>query len=330
MRLLSLTSRWHRFWHEPVRAERLALVRIGLALALLADQLLQYGPALQVLFGANGIAPSGLFSNATLEDWRWTVLVFDADAMQVVIPVYCLWVLVTIGLLVGWQTRCMNAAAWFLTICFINRTPIVKNGGDDLLATSLFWLMLMPSGAALSLDHWLQRRRCRTNVPFQPPCIHPWGVRVLQIQLTMVYVTSGIAKLSGGSVAFWEGTWWQGTSVYYVLNDIRMARISWVELPMAFWMTVVLTYASVWWEALFPLLLLSRRTRIIALWFGILFHLGIHLLIEVGWFSYYTLALYGLWVPDWFWQRFDRARPTLLQSDAGAVVSPILVGDTMP
>ena len=30
-----LATEWKRFWHQPVRAERLALVRILLALALL-------------------------------------------------------------------------------------------------------------------------------------------------------------------------------------------------------------------------------------------------------------------------------------------------------
>jgi uncharacterized membrane protein YphA (DoxX/SURF4 family) len=66
-----------------------------------------------------------------------------------------------------------------------------------------------------------------------------------------------------------------------------------------------MTYVSVWWEALFPLLVLNRYTRPVALWFGILFHLGIWFTIEVGWFGFYTMAFYGVWVPDRFWPRFD-------------------------
>ena len=60
-----------------------------------------------------------------------------------------------------------------------------------------------------------------------------------------------------------------------------------------------------WFEILFTFLMLNRWTRAPALWFGILFHLGIWVMIEVGWFSFYTIALYGVWVPDWFWRRLD-------------------------
>ena len=40
-----------------------------------------------------------------------------------------------------------------------------------------------------------------------------------------------------------------------------------------------------------------------------MFHVGIYLTIEVGWFSFYTMAFYAVWVPEWFWARFDR-RPS--------------------
>jgi hypothetical protein len=55
---------------------------------------------------------------------------------------------------------------------------------------------------------------------------------------------------------------------------------------------------------LFTLLVLNRHTRRWALWFGVLFHVGIWLTIEVGWFSLYTLALYGVWVPCAFWRKW--------------------------
>jgi hypothetical protein len=50
-------------------------------------------------------------------------------------------------------------------------------------------------------------------------------------------------------------------------------------------------------------LVLFRRTRAAALWLGMSFHLGIWLTIEVGWFSFYVMAFYAVWVADWFWKR---------------------------
>jgi hypothetical protein len=57
---------------------------------------------------------------------------------------------------------------------------------------------------------------------------------------------------------------------------------------------------------LFTPLVLLRWTRAVALWFGVLFHLGIYFTIEVGWFSFYMPPFYAVWIPDWFWKRRDR------------------------
>src|SRR5436305_1991742 len=109
-------SAWARFWHQPVRAERLALARILLALALLTDQLFQYLPNLEEFFGPTGIAPRGLHDWYQLSQWRLTVLLFNHDEPGVVYPLFALWVGVTACLLVGWQTRLMSVLVWFLTL----------------------------------------------------------------------------------------------------------------------------------------------------------------------------------------------------------------------
>ena len=44
-----------KFWHQPMQAEGLALMRILLGLALLADQLLQILPNLEEFFGPTGV-----------------------------------------------------------------------------------------------------------------------------------------------------------------------------------------------------------------------------------------------------------------------------------
>ncbi len=303
-------SSWVRFWHEPVRAERLAIVRIFLTVALLADQLLCYLPDFANWFGPGGIAPAGFHDDQMLSEWRLTILLFHTDDLSIVGCLFAVWMAVTFLYCIGWQTRVMAVLTWFLTICFINRVPVIKNYGDCVLCVSLFYLQFMPTGKALSLDRWLEkRRRMRLGQPLPEdwyrPMVPPWGVRLLQIQLCMLYLTTGLAKLRGGPEQVFDGTWWQGTSVYYVLNDVTMNRLSIVELPLPFWVTAVMTYTSLCWETLFPVLLLSRWTRKWTLWFGVAFHLGIYLLIEVGWFSFYTVSRYGVWIPDEFWDRWS-------------------------
>ncbi len=306
-------SRWVRFWHEPVRAERLALLRILLALALLTDLLISYLPILGELFGPEGVAFAGLHDEWMLKQWHWTILFFNTDDMCIIKWVFALWLLVTILLLVGWHTRIMAILVWFLTMCFHSRNWVVTNSGDDLLNAALFLIMFMPSGRAFSLDWWREKRRLvKRGLPlpagWDAPLVPAWGVRLLQIQLCVVYLSTGLAKLRGYFVPGEPSTWWEGSSIYYVLNSIPRTRIAWAEFPLPWWATYGMTWVSVWWETLFPLLVLWGRTRKWALWFGVALHLGIFLLLEVGWFSFYTLALYGVWVPGDFWDRWRHRR----------------------
>jgi uncharacterized membrane protein YphA (DoxX/SURF4 family) len=299
-------SWWARLWHQPVRAERLALTRILLALALITDQLVQFLPLLDDLYGPRGVAPAGLHDGSLLSIGRLSAVWFHTDDMTVVTTLF--WVRVGLAglLLVGLQTRLVNVLLWVLNFTLVYRSPALINGADYTLMAGLFLLMFAPSGAALSVDRILKVRRARRcgQVP-AVPLVEPWSLRLLQLQLMVIYVTTGLAKLIRGPEPF-VGTWWDGTSLHYVLNDTTMGRWSFAQLPMPLWLTVVGTYIAVWWETLFPLLVLWRPIRRWTLWFGVVFHLSIYLVLEVGWFSFYTLTLYGVWVPDSFW---DRSRP---------------------
>jgi uncharacterized membrane protein YphA (DoxX/SURF4 family) len=308
MTVTSLTV-WQRFWHEPLRAERLAITRILLAFCLLTDQLFQYAPYLAVFYGPEGVAPAGVHDEWTLGQWRWTVLIFNTDDMLIVGISFWLRVAVTAAFLVGWHTRLMNVVLWFMTLCFINRNPALRNFAEDVLMAGLFLLMFAPSGRAFSLDR--RRELRKRGIAAAPPAMTPaWPVRLVQIQVCTIYLATGLAKLFRGfdGTNLFEGTWWDGSSLHYVLNDTTMGRRSYAEFPVPFWLSATLTYLSVWWEVLFTPLVLFQRTRKWTLWFGVLFHLGIYLTLEIGWFSFYTLSLYGVWIPGEFWDRFFRAR----------------------
>ena len=57
-------SAWS-WWSEPLRAERLALLRIGLALCLLIDIALSYAPRTLVYFATGSLGDPGI------HDWRF-------------------------------------------------------------------------------------------------------------------------------------------------------------------------------------------------------------------------------------------------------------------
>jgi uncharacterized membrane protein YphA (DoxX/SURF4 family) len=300
-------SRWTRFWHEPIRAELLAAARIFFAFVILADQLVQYLPNLAYFFGPDGVGPEGFDDAYLLRNWRWPVLFFHTDNMTVIGLAFAAWMAVTVAMLLGCFTRIATILVWLGTMCFLARNPNLKNGGDDVVQLALFLLVISPCGRAMSLDWWRRARawrRCegkadpsgRLPDSLLRPMIAPWPVRIFQLQLCVMYFTTGVAKLRGH-------TWWEGISIHNVLNDVTMSRWSYAQLPLPIWITAPLTYASLAFEVLFPLLVLIPKTRKWTLWFGVCFHLGIYATIEVGWFSFYTIAMYAVWIPAKWWDR---------------------------
>src|SRR5207302_1121832 len=75
--------------------------------------------------------------------------------------------------------------------------------------------------------------------------IHPWPLRLLMVQMILMYFSNGMFKLSGD-------TWWSGTSLYYVLADLTLARWSYAQITIPFWLTESLTWLVLIWEAGFP------------------------------------------------------------------------------
>src|ERR1700733_69813 len=60
------------WWTQPIRAERLALLRIGVALCLLVDILINYAPEALSYFGAEGLGDPDIFKwrfNAPRANW---------------------------------------------------------------------------------------------------------------------------------------------------------------------------------------------------------------------------------------------------------------------
>jgi HTTM domain len=289
---MRLARIWQDFWHKPLRAETLGLTRVAFAVALLTDQFFQYLPNLSLFFGPEGVAPAGVNDGWAAHSWQWTMLFFHTDDMRIVSAAFALWMLATLALLVGWRTRWAAFLVWFGAICFLWRNPLLKNGGDDILRLVAFLMMISPCGDGLSLD----ARRRRLAGDGSSPYIRPWPVRLFQLQLCAMYLATGTAKLRGH-------TWWDGTSVHNVLNDVTLARWSYAQVPLPFWFTAALTWSTLLFEVGFPLFVLWKPTRKWVLIAGILFHLGIYVMIEVGWFSFYTIALYAAWVPSAWWEK---------------------------
>jgi hypothetical protein len=315
----SLQRSWLRFWQEPIASERLALFRICLGLTMLADQALQFAPQFGYLFGPKGISPKGYSQTELSRSWELFGLLpaqwLATNRLSVMVGLFVTWVLVTLWFTLGYKTRWASVALWITSGLMLGRHPALRNAGDNVLMNALFVMMFAPSGEALSLDAYRGRNPDGTN-KFTGEFQNPWAVRIFQLLLCSLYTGSAVHKLHGGL----HGTWLSGTTLHYVFNDFGLTRWPFAKFPVPEWILTLGTYASLFWEAFFIPLVWFKPTRRWALWFGIAFHLMIYLVVEVGWFSFYSIACYAVWVPEgWIQTRvnswFGRwlARPTQIE-----------------
>jgi hypothetical protein len=297
------------FWSAPIRAEPVALFRILLGATALTSALLSLGPYLPRYLGPDGLCPADNLdpwlertSRATLLrgpvaiPWR-SALISDESAQAWAAwcerhpgRLFGAWVVALLCLTLGYWTRLASVASWALTVSFDNRLPWLTNGGDALLQCGLFYLMFARSGAVWSLDSLWRRWRAAGGQPRDaaPVLVPPWPIRLLQIQLCFVYLFTGLIKLGQD--------WFNGEAVYWVLNDVALVRWPYHSVPVPLWLCRLLSWGTLGFELGFTAVVLIRPLRPFLLLGGVMFHLGILLFTEVGYFSQVSLCWYVLFL----------------------------------
>lgn len=192
-----------------------------------------------------------------------------------------------IALIVGWQSRIAAIVVFVLVQSFVRRDPFVFNAGDAIVVLVALVLALSSCGAALSLD---QRRRSGSFWSAQTRS--PWPVRLLQVQLSLIYLVSVRAKLSGDS-------WLEGSAVSYAWRtDGRFAFLPAPEWLAASALVVnVLTWGTLIVELALAVLVWNRRLRFWVLAAGVLMHLAMMINLNIGFFSLVMFVLYLAFVP---------------------------------
>lgn len=283
-------QQWDEFWFTPCDAATLCVIRILLGFCLLWHYACGFsaadfiGPDAWVALntsqtaGVLEIAGTGGRNSPSLWIWVtsetgvwWTYAFFLA-------AIVCL----TIG--VASRAACVMVLLGHLS--FAHRCPPTVYGIDFILSVLLLYLIIAPVGAEFSVDRWISR--CiRKQKPISEGRQLFWNanfsIRLIQIQMCIIYFCSGIAKLQGAS-------WWDGTAIWYAiatpevwifdLNDLLVRHPFMVEIASLVGSVVTLVF-----EISFAFLIWKPAARPLILCTALVLHTGIGVLMGLSGFS---------------------------------------------
>lgn len=256
---IDLTSR-------PRALMGLAVARTGLAAAQLSHYLADYGDR-RFLLGPDAVYPRGEV------DATGTFNLYLAAGSSVALfeTVFHLGLVACVAMLLGVGGRLAIVAVWATSWSLWSVNPFLIDGGDNIAMVVLPLLALTRCCERLSL--W----RPFASVPLVRRATCSWPVTTLSnaaalgicVQICLVYFLSGMYKAQGAM-------WVDGTALYYVMLVPEYFYPPLTPLLLGSDLAIVVgTYASMVMLIAFPFLVLSRRTRLVAVAGMLMFHLSI-------------------------------------------------------
>jgi vitamin K-dependent gamma-carboxylase-like protein len=276
---------WEQWWFGPRETSTLAIIRIYYGVLMIFWTLSQI-PTVDAFLGPHGIVPKAPDYSKLPGGWAsWSVLsLFPSEGAAVALLVVML--VASVSVAIGFRARVGAALLFIGSVSLQRRDPYVYNAGDILIRIMALYMMLSPCGEALSLDRW---RRYRDRF-WEFPLKSQWALRLMQLQVSFVYLDSVWAKVRGQH-------WNDGTAVSIALRIGDLNR-----LPVPHFMTSseivanLLTYGALATEFALGTLVWNRKARPYVLLAGVGLHLGIDWAIRVGFFSYAVIMFYGAFI----------------------------------
>lgn len=280
-------SAWCQFWFEPKDLTSLGLFRLVFGLVLFVfylGRLFDY----EFLFTDRGMLPLDVWNNNLPEvhespiPWRELT-----RSPTLGMGLHLIFVVGLLALALGWIGRNFCWLLFILHIVFINRNPISIYGADMVATCWLLYLSLTDSNKCLRIWPWGKRAKKTSDI--QGDLLTTVGMRMIQIQLCVIYAFAGLDKAKGL-------TWWQGDAVWNALANAQL-----VPFDLGFFhhfpvIIALMSFGTVVWEVYFPFLVWVKPFRRYSLSFGAFLHLSIGLLMSIPFFSMVMVSSYILFL----------------------------------
>ena len=270
-----------RFALAPASARPIAALRVGISLVLLA-QGLEALPAISTLYGDRGVLAEQ--APAALQRIVTALAELGVGESHTLTGAGAVYMLALAALLVGHRTRVAAALAWGMHAVLLGGAAGERHRADELAQMALFYLMWMPSGAALSLDRLRDRARAGTTRTTDMTPGARLALRVLQVHLCVVQGSSGVEKACGEA-------WRNGEAIWRALMLPEYRRFDFSFLAAHPWIPVALGWSVLLYEMASPILVSMPRTRRASVFATSALHLGIALLMGLTTLSAVMIVL---------------------------------------
>ena len=277
-----LRCRLYRFWFEPTQPGPLGFFRVVFGALLLLWGILMR-PGLLTWY-----SEQGMFPLAAMRTYNGSAplinLLGRVTDTRLIAMFFIVYFVAALLLTIGFCTRGATIITFLCLASLHHRNVPILHGGDSVIRMLCFYLMFAPAGAAYSVDRLLRMRRGKEHAD-SPNLIEPWALRLIQIQVWIIYVCTLLAKISGTA-------WQNGTAVHYPIHLTDLKRF---PVPFAgenLLAINLLTYGTLAIELSLVLFLWSPRYRGAALAGGIVMHLGIAYALNIPLFSCVMIISY--------------------------------------
>lgn len=314
---------WDRFWFTPADPTTLALMRIFCGLVVFYVNV-TYSWGLFGYVGKDGWLNQNMADYLQKEmplytlplswddqpllvgkgNWYWSIF-HHVHSPGWIIAIHVAFVVLPLLFAAGLLTRFTGVLTWIAAMSYCQRAMNTVFGLDTMMMITLAYLNVGPSGAVLSLDRWLEKRRARKlgePVPeVAPSRAANFAIRLFQIHFCIIYLATGTSKLLGTS-------WWAGTSLNLVLLNNAFAPL---DVTLYYQLMKYLAGNRLVWEVVmtgsiaftlgvelsFPFLVWNARLRWFMLCCSVMLHTGIGLFMGLGSFSLMMMVMVLSFVP---------------------------------
>ncbi len=270
---------WNDFFFAPKSTDSIALFRI-LWCSLLLVYFLFDSQNIQTIYGQ-----TGLISLETVKVHfpypHLNLFNIFGNSDNFLYLFFSIYGLAIISALLGFCTRPALIIVLCCMVTLHQRGIWMMSSSETLMRIITILLVVSPCGHSLSLDAKVAEKfpAYRKEKDWAP-----WAMRLIQIQLSVVYLWTVWQKFKGE-------TWLDGTALYYAtrIESFKNFPVPFILDNLA--VIKLLTWSTLIIEAGLGLLVWIKEFRIPVIILGIAFHLGIEYTMSIPFFEWVMMVL---------------------------------------